>query len=86
VKSMMNGALTFSSALNVVLPRLCGMMGIPQMPGPILGALNRLTKKRNKITHEGTTVANVCSDDVGEGLSAAVLGFEYIRYVGPRLA
>lgn len=86
VKTFMSGSLTFSSALNVVLPNLCGMLGIPLMPDSVRGGLNRLRKRRNQIIHEGTTVANVTSEDAGEGLSAAAFGFEYMRYVGPRLA
>jgi hypothetical protein len=86
VKGFMSDSLTFAHALNVVLPNLCGLLGIPRMPDSIRGALNRLRKKRNLIIHEGATVASVTLEDTTEGLTAAALGFEYIRYIGPKLS
>jgi hypothetical protein len=86
VKDFMSGSLTFAHALNVVLPNLCGMLNIPKIPDPVRGALNRLRKKRNLIIHEGSTAAKITSDDTAEGLSAAALAFEYIRYIQPKLS
>jgi hypothetical protein len=86
VKSFMSDSLKFSHALNVLLPTLCGLLDIPQMPDSIRGALNRLRKKRNLIIHEGVTKANVTPDETAEGLCAAALGFEYVRYIAPKLS
>jgi hypothetical protein len=86
VKSFMRDSLTYSYALNVVLPYLCGEVGVAQMPNAIRGALNKMRKKRNDIVHEGAKTAAVRAEDAIEGLCAAAFGFEYIRYVGPALS
>jgi hypothetical protein len=86
VKGFTHGELSFANALNVVLPNLCGLLGIPRMPHTVLTALNRLREKRNKIIHKGTPAAKVTSDDMAEGLSAAALGFEYMRYIQRKLS
>jgi hypothetical protein len=86
VKEFLNGALPFAHALNVVLPNLCGLLGVPRIPHSILLALNKLREKRNKIIHRGATAANITSEDTAEGLSAAALGFEYMRFIKPKLS
>lgn len=86
VKNFVVDALTYSYALNVVLPYLCGELGISKLPDGIRGALNKLRKQRNKIIHEGTKAASISHEDAAEGLSAAAFGFEYMRYVAPLLA
>jgi hypothetical protein len=82
----MRDALTFGHALNVLLPDLCGRLEIPQIPDPIRGALNLLRKKRNLIVHEGAASASITPENAAEGLAAAALGFEYVRFVAPKLA
>jgi hypothetical protein len=86
VKNFMRDSLTYSHALNVLLPYLCGEIGVAQMPDAIRGALNKMRKKRNDIIHEGTKTADVTANDATEGLCAAAFGFEYMRYVGPALS
>ena len=86
VDRFMTESLTFNHALNVVLPYLCGEKAVAQMPNSVRGALNKLRKKRNDIIHKGVKVASVTPEDAMEGLCAAAFGFEYMRYVGPRLS
>lgn len=85
VKQFMRDGLSFGHALNVVLPNLCGQWRLPQLPDQIRGALNNLRRTRNDIIHEGATAANITSEKTGEGLAAATFGFEYIRFIAPKL-
>jgi hypothetical protein len=85
VKRFVVDSLTYSYALNVVLPYICGELGIVKLPDPIRGALNKLRKQRNKIIHEGVKAAAISHEDTAEGLSAAAFGFEYMRYALPHL-
>lgn len=86
VKEFMRDALTFGHALNVVLPNLCGRLGVPRIPDSIRGVLNVLRKKRNLIIHEGAAAANITPVNAAEGLAAAAMAFEYARFIAPRVA
>jgi hypothetical protein len=86
VKRFLVDSLTYSYALNIVLPYICGELGIAKLPDLIRSALNRLRKRRNKIIHEGVKAAGISHEDTIEGLSAAAFGFEYMRYALPSLA
>jgi hypothetical protein len=85
VENFMKDSLTYSHALNVVLPYVSAELGAPKMPDEVRGALNKMRKKRNDIIHEGAKAAAVTPEDAMEGLCAAAFGFEYMRYVGPTL-
>jgi hypothetical protein len=85
VENFMRDSLTYSHALNVVLPYLSAECGAPKMPDAVRGALNKLRKKRNAIIHQGAKAAAVSAEDTMEGLCAAAFGFEYMRYVSPIL-
>lgn len=85
VKNFMRESLTYSHALNVILPYLCAESGVAAMPASIRGALNRLRGIRNDVIHEGGAGSAVTSDDAIEGLTAAAFGFEYMRYARPGL-
>jgi hypothetical protein len=85
VENFMKDSLTYSHALNVVLPYMSAELGAPKMPDEVRGALNKMRKKRNDIIHEGAKVAAVTPEDAMEGLCAAAFGFEYMRYVAPIL-
>lgn len=77
--------LSYSSALNAVLPLLCKFAKVPTLPDAILGELNRLRKLRNDFVHEGITEEAVSEKLAAEMLCASVFGFEYARYVRPQL-
>lgn len=81
VDSFMRDSATFSGVLNVLLPNVCGSLGVPKMPDPERRALNRLRKMRNLLVHEGASRASVKPEDAADALSAAALGFEYARYI-----
>jgi hypothetical protein len=81
----MKDSLTYSHALNVVLPYMAAESGAPKMPDEVRGALNKMRKKRNDIIHEGAKIAAVSAEVAIEGLCAAAFGFEYMRYAGPTL-
>ena len=85
VENFMKDSLTYSHALNVVLPYMCAEIGVRKMPDDVRGALNKMRRKRNDIIHEGAKAAAVSSEAAMEGLCAAAFGFEFMRYVGPRL-
>lgn len=85
VENFMKDSLTYSHALNVVLPYMVAELNAPKMSDDVRGALNKMRKKRNDIIHEGAKVAAVSAEDTMEGLCAAAFGFEYMRYVGPIL-
>ncbi len=85
VENFMRDSLTYSHALNVVLPYLSAECGAPKLPGAVCGALNKLRKKRNAIIHKGAKAAAVSAEDTMEGLCAAAFGFEYMRNVAPIL-
>ena len=85
VKDFMRGALTYSYALNVVLPYICGEAGATRMPDAIRGALNKLRKRRNDIIHEGAQRAAITPAEAIECLCAATFGFEYVRFISPAI-
>jgi hypothetical protein len=85
VENFMRDSLTYSHALNVVLPYLSAECGAPKMPDAVRGALNKLRKIRNAIIHKGPRAAAVSAEDAMEGLCAAAFGFEYMRHVSPTL-
>jgi hypothetical protein len=78
-------ATGFDHALNVILPYVGGQSGIPMLPENIRGALNSLNRKRNRIIHEGASASKINAEDLAEGLTAAVMGFEYLRYIDAKL-
>lgn len=85
VKSFLRDSLKYSHALSVLLPNMCAEAGIPRMPDAVRTALDKMRKKRNDIIHQGTKKAAIAPEDAMEGLCASVFGFEFMRYVGPKL-
>jgi len=85
VENFMRDSLTYSHALNVVLPYMAAEAGAPKMPDEVRRALNKMRKKRNNIIHEGVEAAAVTAGVAIEGLCAAAFGFEYMREVEPIL-
>ena len=85
VNRFMVDNLTFGNAINIVLPFVCGQAEVPKLPEKIRAALNKLRKIRNAIVHSGTGGNAITAERAAEGLCAAVFGFEYVRYVRPKL-
>src|SRR5665213_905502 len=63
VTAFMRDALTYGHALNVVLPYLCGEIGIRPMPDAVRGSLNKLRGFRNRIIHEGVKSSEISAED-----------------------
>lgn len=85
VDAFVRNSLGYGHALNVILPLICATRSLPQLPGEIRGSLNKLRKLRNTIVHSGIRAESVDPSSVGEGLCAAVFGFEYLRVISGRL-
>jgi hypothetical protein len=85
VRGFMGDRLTFGNVINVMLPFVCGQAGIPKLPDNVRASLNKLRKLRNSIVHSGIGTKGVTVEQASEALCAAVFGFEYVRYVKPRL-
>jgi len=77
--------LRSSSALNVLLPTLCGLVGAPLLPDAIRGEINRLRELRNNLVHHGVNKTAVDEERAAVSLCAAIFGLEYLHYVRPRL-
>jgi hypothetical protein len=86
VSDFMSGTLTYSHALNIVLPFLCGELRLANMPNEVRGALNALRRTRNAIIHRGVRSDSITTEQLTSGMTAAAFGFEFMRYVGPKLA
>jgi hypothetical protein len=84
VEDFISGDLTYGHALNVVLPYMCGELGIRPLPDEIRGSLNKLRKRRNEIVHQGVKSQAITEKEAMEGMTAAAFGFEYARYITPR--
>jgi hypothetical protein len=85
VEGFTGGRLTFGDVVNVLLPFMCGQVGIPKLPEDVRGSLNKLRELRNAVVHSGTSGSRITSQEAAEALCAAVFGFEYVRYVTPHL-
>ena len=72
-------AATYSHQLNVVLPLLARLFGVPLLDAQIRGLLNRLRSLRNKLAHTGTLPHPLTQNDAAELLVAATFGFHYGR-------
>jgi hypothetical protein len=86
VSEFVKGNLSYGHALNIVLPYLCGELAIPKMPDSVRGPLNRLRRRRNEIIHSGVRSQEILYDEAVAGITAAVFGFEYMRFAAPLLA
>ena len=84
VTNFLEQRATASDALNVLLPWMCAIVGVPTLPDSIRGALNRLRDRRNELVHVGVH-DEIKEREASELLCAAMLGLEYIRFVRPLL-
>jgi hypothetical protein len=67
--------------LTVLLPRIIGTIGLPALPGEILGALQDLNARRNDIAHSGNFEKRRVPDKAAmvEMMTAALLSFHYFQ-------
>lgn len=81
----LSSAATYSHQLNVVLPLIVELRGLPRLPKHITGLLNRLRSLRNELAHSGGTRTPLDRKDAAQLLAAALFGFHYVRHVHWRL-
>jgi len=73
--------LGFGSVLNVVVPRLCALLGANPLPDEIRTNLNTLRKVRNEFVHVGVLPSAINEQQVRRLLCAGVFAFEYAKYL-----
>lgn len=76
---------TYAHQLNVLLPVLTNLTGLPPLPVSVRGVLNRLNKLRNDKAHRGHLVDQLTDLEASELLSSAFLGVSYVAMCGPVL-
>lgn len=81
VRDFLNDALGVSAALNIILPLICEIWGVPRLQDDIRGQLNQLRDLRNETVHRGMPKQKVDETVAGELLVASVFGFEYVQFV-----
>lgn len=86
VKRFLEDAATYSHQLNVLLPFVSALGGVPELPHHIRGLLNRLRELRNQIAHNGKLETLLSQGEAAELLCSALFGFRYVGLVQSRLA
>lgn len=84
-EDFLTNAATYSSQLNVVLPLIVSMKGLPEMPDSIRGLLNKLRDYRNQIAHNGVTKRKLTKEDTADVLCASLFGLRYLSLIGLQL-
>ncbi|MDR6469566.1 hypothetical protein J2777_003294 [Paraburkholderia graminis] len=77
--SFLSDAATYSHQLNVLLPLITGLTGLPKLSDSIRGRLNALRGLRNEVAHHGHTEKPLTKDTVAELLTAALFGLRYVQ-------
>jgi hypothetical protein len=85
VEDFLTSAATYSYQLNVVLPLILNLLGVPQLAPPVRGALNRLRSLRNSLAHLGQLKAEISSAEAAELVAGALFGFRFLEVVEPAL-
>jgi hypothetical protein len=85
LKRFLQEAATYHYQLNVILPILCNLSGLPTLSDEIRGALNRLRQDRNSLVHRGQLERSFQQGEAAEALAAALIGFRYLDAVAERL-
>jgi hypothetical protein len=85
VEAFLDDAATYGHQLNVLLPLIASMRGLPKLDDHIRGTLNKLRGYRNDVAHQGATEKALTKEEVAEMLSASLFAFYYIKYLRVRL-
>jgi hypothetical protein len=78
-------AASYAHQLHVLLPLIAHYNGIPQLPPPVRGALDKLRAFRNDLAHGGVAAPALDAHAAAELLCGALFGLHYVRYVEARL-
>ena len=81
VKVFLDDAATYGHQINVLLPLITSMLGLPILDDHIRGTLNKLRGYRNDIAHQGMPDGYLTKENVAEMLSASLFAFYYIQYL-----
>jgi hypothetical protein len=76
-RGFLDGAVTYSHQLNVLVPLICHMTGAPALGDNLRGQLNRLRSLRNEMAHDGEPETQLSKKDAAQLLISAVFGFHY---------
>jgi len=85
VDNFLSNGATYSHQLNIVLPLLARLSGLPKLPDEVRGKLNEIRKLRNNIAHRGSAQLQLDRDATSEMFCAAVYGLHYVRHMGPKI-
>ncbi|WP_124551098.1 hypothetical protein [Burkholderia sp. Bp9015] len=78
-ESFLSDAATYSHQLNVLLPLVTSLTGLPKLSDDIRGRLNTLRGLRNEIAHHGRTEKPLTKDTVADLLTASLFGLRYVQ-------
>jgi len=76
IEDFLQNAATYAHQVNVLLPVITHMVGVPDMPVHLRGILNRLRKLRNLIAHRGEALGQT-RNDAAEHLTAAIFAARF---------
>jgi hypothetical protein len=79
VDRFLTDAATYGHQLNVLLPFVTSIMGLPELPNHVRGILNKLKKNRNELAHKGKLAKGTTEQDAAEYLCAAFFSFVYMN-------
>jgi hypothetical protein len=79
VDRFLTDAATYGHQLNVLLPFVASIMGLPELPNHIRGILNRLKRNRNELAHTGKLSKTTTERQAAEYICAAFFSFVYIN-------
>jgi hypothetical protein len=78
-------ASNYSHQLHVLLPLIAHHNGLPLLPRPARGVLDKLNELRIDMAHGGAASSVLDARAAAELLCGALFGFRYVRYVEARL-
>jgi len=84
-EDFLENAATYAHQLNVLLPVLGSLNGLPLIPDHVRGALNRLRDLRNDLAHAGALEQPLDHRGAAELLCGALFGFHYVRHIQQHL-
>ena len=85
VKKFLSEGAVYSYQLNVLLPMIISLKGLPNLQDHIRGHLNRLRKLRNQLAHDGKLKEPLAKNEAAEMLCAALFGFRYLKFISDEL-
>lgn len=85
VASFLSDGATYGHQLDVLLPFVCAVLALPQVPESVALGLKNLKKHRNSLAHTGEPYKPVDKDEAVRLAVSAVLGCVYVDFLRKRL-